>query len=922
MSIIDGRTQEDNANAVGTAWVGIGGTTPNLDNDTFVEGTGSISTTADATAGTEGLAWDNESTFDGTDRIYYLWVNIANPGQMETKANGGIKVHVTGATATNFVERYFEGKDTYSGGWKMFVIDMNDVIQNADNSGGTPPVITAIQRIGITVEIFGALMPKMQDNLFLDAIWSLAKGTPGIRVESDNSGSPWTWADIVDAGDRFDITKAWGHVQEVDGVITLYSSIEFGDSAGVTSTDFVDATGAIVVFGEGANPLPDDIYEITIVGNGTGTTDIDFGSVVGSGDDRQGIGGTSWSTGGPLYTFDGETDIADVDTLNIYSGSFTDAGTIQFSGSTKEDIIGVSFINCGEVQSNDAELLNCFVISPADRGVEMLTTHTMKQITFVAGSNVNQVATFGSRDNYEFAAPIASEELDDHLVETGESDVALLFFIGFEHSNVNLLQIRYGSLNLYQFMTRIGQAKVSTTLTTEVWILYNPAEGFTSFDIDLFFDTAPANLGASAINLEGASRLSEISVVTNTVSAGTALASTIENVSVDTLTLDMIYLSIPASASLDATAGTSTETRAVNISSEASYGTSEDVAGVGLRDHDWTWTGSSDAAQVLVLIKSIGVEHMVHLPAASDYSITMTDMAFFGSGAAGAPKWHGDNSGSGADVTINTGGTTNVAENEFENTHSTAGTIDVVATVAVNVHVEDRAGSDIENAQVSIHRATKVIETSGAGNTAGDFDLVITGTIPADQPGTGYLSVLDRSTELTQGYRYTSHDGASTFTFFGNITGTVNTGGTATALNSTDINFLTADIEEGDTIKNTTTGAWAMVDEITDADNVVTTPLTSGVWGASDAVEIHELATTLVSGTDLVDMLLSNGQSDVNGDAPTLSYDNSQAPTDVTVRVRYNEAATKYIPFVTNDTIAVGTGLTLNVVLDEDTVAT
>ncbi len=920
MSIIDGRTQEDNANAVGTAWVGIGGTTANQDTDTFVEGTASISTTADATGGTEGLAWDNESTFDGTDRIYYLWVNIANPGQMETKANGGIKVHVTGATASNFVERYFEGKDTYSGGWKMFVIDMNDVFQNRDNSGGTPPVITAIQRIGITVDIFGALMPKMQDNLFLDAIWSLAKGTPGIRIESDNSGSPWTWADIVDAGDRFDVTKAWGHVQEVDGVITLYSSIEFGDSAGVTSTDFVDATGAIVVFGEGANPLPDDIYEITIIGNGTGTTDIDFGSVVGSGDDRQGIGGTAWSTGGPLYTFDGETDISDVDTLNVYGGSFTDAGTLQFSGSTKTDIIGVSFINCGEVQSNDAEFLNCFVISPANHGVEMLTTHNMKQITFVGGSNTNQVGVFGTPSETEDAAP-SGPVTYNHTVATGQEDVALIVFVGYEGANtIPVRGVTYDGNPLIR-LGLVASGSSSSDTNVAAFILYDPPEG-SSLEISVTFISNVGNMMSFAENFKGVNRVSEITVSSNSANSVEALAVTIETAAAnDTFSMDLIYVSENGPAStFDATGGTATENRDQAVSTEAAFASSEDVGGTGIREHDWTWTTSVNAAMLVLAIKSIGLEHMVHLPTASDYSITMTDMQFFGSGAAGAPKWHGDNSGSGADVTINTGGTTNVAENEFENTHSTAGTIDVVATVDVNIHVEDKAGADIQNAQVSIHRAAKVSETSGAGNTAGDFDLVITGTIPADQPGTGYITVLDRSTELTQGYRYTSHDSVSTFSFFANITGTVNTGGTATALNSTDINFTT--VEEGDTIKNTTTGAWAIIDEITDADNVVTTPLTSGVWGASDAVEIHELATTLISGTDIVDMFLSNGQTDVNGDAPTLAYDNSQAPTAVTIRVRYNQAATKYIPFVTNDTIAAGTGLTINVVLDEDTVAT
>jgi hypothetical protein len=147
----------------------------------------------------------------------------------------------------------------------------------------------------------------------------------------------------------------------------------------------------------------------------------------------------------------------------------------------------------------------------------------------------------------------------------------------------------------------------------------------------------------------------------------------------------------------------------------------------------------------------------------------------------------------------------------------------------------------------------------------------------------------------------------------------------STDLISTSTNFLTADIEEGDTIRNTTDGSWAIVDEIVDADNITTTPLTGGsdnLWNTSDGFSVHDLATTLVSGTDIVDLPLSNGQTDANGDAPTLAYDKTEAPTAVRIRVRYNHGATKYVPFVTSGTISATSGLTLNVVMTEDTVAT
>ena len=247
-------------------------------------------------------------------------------------------------------------------------------------------------------------------------------------------------------------------------------------------------------------------------------------------------------------------------------------------------------------------------------------------------------------------------------------------------------------------------------------------------------------------------------------------------------------------------------------------------------------------------------------------------------------------------------------------------TVNVVSAISVDVHVKDRASVDIPNAQVYIQRSSPTALTSGAGNNAGDGDLVVTETIEADQPPTGFLSVLDISLNTTLGYRYASHDGANTFTFPTSVTGAATSAGTATTLISTSTNFLTADIEEGDTIRNTSTGGFAVVDEIVDADNIVTTALDTGIWGNTDNFSVHDLATTLVSGTDTVDAPLFNGQTDANGDITTLSYDKSEAPTTIKIRVSSNQGATKYIMLETTGTITTS-GFTLDVTLDEDTVA-
>jgi hypothetical protein len=681
MAVVDGRTLLDNGNA-STSWA-VYGTGPALaiDTSTKIFGSGSQSVFADNQAGGEGIAFDNGSDRDWTDDVVYMWVNLANPGIMETKAAGGIRVRVANnAGLTNFVERNFEGSDTYSGGWRMFVIDMNDIFANPDNTGGTPPVITAAQYVGVVVDLVTGAMPKMQDNLFLDICWRLQKGVPGIRVEDGT----FDWADIVLAGDVNDLTKAWGHVIEESGDIRLLSSIQFGDAAGVTLTTFFDGDGRNVKFKDGANPLPHDLYEVTFVGNSTLGSDIDFGSVVGTGDNRQGVGGTNWATDGASFTMDGETDIAEIDSLNFYGGSITGAGICKFSSSTKTDIIGLALTDCGEFQPNDAEFLNLTVSSPADRGVEMLTTHNMKNIINVAGANVNQVATFGSRTNNDNATP-TNPETFTHTVAAGEEDVALLVLIGMEHTSDSILGVSYGDTTVGTFsLRRIGTVSNGTTVTVEAFILYNPPEG-SAFTVSVNFSAAPDNVGISAYNLEGVGKFTELSVVSATASAATAINADPLDQPIDNLTIDMVYVDISgAGTTFDATGGTATESRDVAVGGEAAYATSEDTAGVGDRSHDWTWTGSAVAAQLVVSFKSAGLEHAVHLPTASDYSITADNLRFFGYGAAGAPKWHGENSGLDADVTFAASNGANPDENEFENTNG--GTL--VTTNAVTVRVE------------------------------------------------------------------------------------------------------------------------------------------------------------------------------------------------------------------------------------------
>jgi hypothetical protein len=264
----------------------------------------------------------------------------------------------------------------------------------------------------------------------------------------------------------------------------------------------------------------------------------------------------------------------------------------------------------------------------------------------------------------------------------------------------------------------------------------------------------------------------------------------------------------------------------------------------------------------------------------------------------------------------------------YENTTGTSTTINNPKTVTTSV--EDSGGTAIENAQVFIKKAGDYYSytSHNTNNTAGLGTFEVNEVVDTDLPQTGWLHVWDADTNTKQNYQYQSWTG-KIFTLRTEVTGSAtSTDGSDPEIKliSTSTNFLTleasGDIAEGDAIRNTSdTGAWAIVDEIVDADNITTTPLQGGTtneWQNTNGFSFHRLAIDYVN-TDLVDIPLFNGQTDASGDTST-TY-NGTTPASITVRIRSNQGATKYIPYNTSGTIT-SDGYNLTAVLTEDEVAT
>jgi len=245
----------------------------------------------------------------------------------------------------------------------------------------------------------------------------------------------------------------------------------------------------------------------------------------------------------------------------------------------------------------------------------------------------------------------------------------------------------------------------------------------------------------------------------------------------------------------------------------------------------------------------------------------------------------------------------------------------VVSTLNIDIHVEDEAGAAIEKAQVCIQKDPPTVYTANSGTVATGA-LTVNETIDTDLPQSGWLLIWDKSLNKTLPYRYASWAG-TTFTLKTEVTFDCTGGGTGILLQDTVNNFLTmetnGDIAEGDTVRNVDDGSWCVVDKITDANNITTSPLQDGTddtWTSGDTYSFHRLATTLVDTDDIINIPLVNRQTDSSGDITTKSYGGSDQA--ILIDIRSSSDTTKYQQYTTTSTISTGDFSTSAVLIEDD----
>jgi len=353
-TITDNRTLinafDDTTSVVNVAGAAAGAT----DTDTAIQGSPRTSITFNLSNAVQGLLHNYGSTQNLAGNHIYVWVNVGVAGLLATKAAGGLRFRFCGSTISNFFESYIAGSDTYTGGWRMFVIDVDAASASPSNTGGTPPATSAIQYLGVVGDTGGA-MTKKQDNFWVDAMWRLPASTPGIIVQGRNGGiAPWSFDDILSAS----VAGSWGMAQEGDGgTIVLNAPIQFGAND-ATTHGFLSLNDRV---SWADRPVNANLYGFTVIG-GSGVQSFVLGVKTGTGDAATGAQGPvigAKSTGVRWYL---DADDANLDAVGLYGCRFIHGGDFQLDNANVETINCV-FLDCTSATLSNSRFQRCSVLN-------------------------------------------------------------------------------------------------------------------------------------------------------------------------------------------------------------------------------------------------------------------------------------------------------------------------------------------------------------------------------------------------------------------------------------------------------------------------------------------------------------------------------------------------------------------------------
>jgi hypothetical protein len=232
--IANADAETDDTGGTGTGdWAEDGAGSMGLNTDVYLYGSSCMGSTYARKTGFTyfDIGAGNELDFDvsGTEegQFIYIWLNILAAGTLETLANKGLAIRI-GSSLTDYKDYLIAGSNDangWAGGWKLFVLDPR--LAYSDFGGSCD--IGAIRYIGLWID---TAISVRADTIFIDQI-AVGKG---LRITGTSDEG---WADAVAWCTDY-ANRAWGMLQEREGIIFAYGGIWIGSDSQTSITDFKD----------------------------------------------------------------------------------------------------------------------------------------------------------------------------------------------------------------------------------------------------------------------------------------------------------------------------------------------------------------------------------------------------------------------------------------------------------------------------------------------------------------------------------------------------------------------------------------------------------------------------------------------------------------------------------------------------------
>ena len=442
--------------AAGGTWDG----SPVSDTSNYKEGASSISDILKGNGNNDWTFTPTASVdLSGTKHLR-IWFLGTQGGIINTKALGGIQLWVSDGSNTGYW--FMEGSDTYAGGWINLAQNMADPVSSGTKPTAMNAITTLGIRLNLTGTAKNADNTWIDNLCVADgliAYGDIDSGTltctvaasagtftvtaggsgdltdDGFRIGQSFTASGYTnggnnttktissvnvttiivtdntgLVDESGTGDErlrgyFDFDEVYegdaattlgiGIARKIGGQYFFTGSLEIGDSVGTNDTKF-QTKQQVAVFEN--RPVDSNLYNITAVDNGTGTTEFILGSKSGTAGIEGSLIRVAETTQTPKYDIDGSTD-TDISDFMLYGSTFLDADSISLPpDATNIEVINCNFESCGEVLADTCDVTNCNFVSANDQGVRMSSqTHNITSSNFIScthGINIPSAGTY------------------------------------------------------------------------------------------------------------------------------------------------------------------------------------------------------------------------------------------------------------------------------------------------------------------------------------------------------------------------------------------------------------------------------------------------------------------------------------------------------------------------------------------------